>query len=72
MGLASKCRKPGRNGTWPERAVIAAFNPEQKSAIKIVRISGTGASLESGVRLEPLSGAPLRRSKPLGGVTSVN
>jgi hypothetical protein len=37
------------------RARTSEFDPEQKSEIKIVRISDTGTSLESGVRrLEPL------------------
>ena len=49
-----------------------AIDPQQKSEIKIVRISDTGTSLESGVRSSILFGRATTPFKPLGGVTSVN
>jgi hypothetical protein len=45
----------GVDRKWLAEGQNGAFDPEQKSEIKIVRISDTGTSLESGVRrLEPL------------------
>jgi hypothetical protein len=52
--------------------VRSVDDPEQKSEIKIVRISDTGTSLESGVRSSNLFGRATTPFEPLGGVISVN
>jgi hypothetical protein len=62
----------GEKRKWLRPRQIDAIDPEQKSEIKIVRISDTGTSLESGVRSSNLFGRATTPLKPLGGVTSVN
>jgi hypothetical protein len=54
-GDQTNVRSWGKSGRHLLVLSVSQFDPEQKSEIKIVRISDTGTSLESGVRrLEPL------------------
>jgi hypothetical protein len=57
---------------WHFSTLTSVFDLEQKSEIKIVRISEAGTSLESGVRSSNLFGRATTPFKPLGGITSVN
>ena len=68
-----------RPDTWLHRPMLqnvkkvlansepSTHDPEQKSEIKIVRISDTGTSLESEVRSSNLFGRATTPFKPLGG-----
>jgi hypothetical protein len=70
--VSKPCPELGVKPTSRLSVRTSQFDPEQKSEIKIVRISDTGTSLESVFRSSNLFGRATTPFKPLGGVTPVN